>query len=104
MSTLIRLFPLLLILAACSDDTPSQQLAAATAPDAVTATAPATNPEFNAQRNAYFGDLHVHTMYSFVAFILHENNQCLNLVEISCLLQMGPYAQSNGLRSAMDCR
>ena len=28
------------------------------------------NPESNANRNAYFGDLHVHTNYSFDAFAL----------------------------------
>ncbi len=27
-----------------------------------------SNPEANAQRNAYYGDLHVHTVYSFEAF------------------------------------
>ena len=31
--------------------------------------APARTAGYSAQRNAYFGDLHVHTMYSFDAFI-----------------------------------
>jgi hypothetical protein len=31
--------------------------------------APPRTPGYNVERNAYFGDLHVHTMYSFDAFI-----------------------------------
>ena len=57
---------LLSTLVACSDQSTSEP--AAPEPVAAPATA-AASVEYNTERNAYFGDLHVHTMYSFDAFI-----------------------------------
>ncbi|MCY3566228.1 MAG: DUF3604 domain-containing protein, partial [Gammaproteobacteria bacterium] len=58
-------------LSACSDNTSSvpetPEVSAAPAPAAEAA--PARTAGYSALRNAYFGDLHVHTMYSFDAFI-----------------------------------
>jgi hypothetical protein len=57
--------------AACSEPTSTQSTAPA--PESVPASAElattAESSEYNTERNAYFGDLHVHTMYSFDAFI-----------------------------------
>ena len=58
------------MLSGCSEQAaPEQQ--STTAETLMTAQTPnlATADAANSERNAYFGDLHVHTMYSFDAFI-----------------------------------
>lgn len=63
------------LLGGCSDNTPTApetgQVAEAPAPFPAQAAEaePARTAGFSSERNAYFGDLHVHTMYSFDAFI-----------------------------------
>ena len=72
MRRLSRLCPLLLLLAACSDDSPADSSTTAQITESSTPIASismASGSEYNDNRNAYFGDLHVHTMYSFDAFI-----------------------------------
>ena len=57
---------ILLLLQACSDrEDISEEIKSV---DPVDET-PVSSPDYNESRNAYFGDLHVHTMYSFDAFI-----------------------------------
>lgn len=68
MRKLLGLLPALLILTACSDEGTSQNAVTQVTPEPV-ATSPMPVSMPNTERNAYFGDLHVHTMYSFDAFI-----------------------------------
>ena len=69
MRSLIGLLLLSLVVAACSDNSTTlseePQLSSSSAPETTTA----IPSGYNTERNAYFGDLHVHTMYSFDAFI-----------------------------------
>jgi len=69
MRSLIGLLLLSLVVTACSDNSTTSsevpQLSSSSAPE-TTSVIPSS---YNTERNAYFGDLHVHTMYSFDAFI-----------------------------------
>ena len=73
----ITTLPILLsfsLLSACSDDPVTAPLASEMEAEPTTSvpvveSTPAHSAGYNTNRNAYFGDLHVHTMYSFDAFI-----------------------------------
>ncbi len=69
MRSLIGLLPLLLVVTTCSENSTTTseppQLSSSPAPE----TTSTISSGYNTERNAYFGDLHVHTMYSFDAFI-----------------------------------
>ena len=69
MRSLIGLLLLSLVVTACSDNSTTSseepQLSSSSAPE----TTSAIPSGYNTERNAYFGELHVHTMYSFDAFI-----------------------------------
>lgn len=74
-AALILAFSVLLVLASCSDNsTPvtTESTPEVESPAPVVASSETSSLRtsgFSAERNAYFGDLHVHTMYSFDAFI-----------------------------------
>ena len=69
MRSLIGLLPLLFVVTTCSENSTTTsevpQLSSSSAPE----TTSTISSGYNTERNAYFGDLHVHTMYSFDAFI-----------------------------------
>ena len=57
------------LLIACGDTSNQQDSAEASSEPAVVPDIAARTPGYSEHNNAYFGDLHVHTMYSFDAFI-----------------------------------
>lgn len=69
MRSLIGLLPLLFVVTTCSENSTTTsevpQLSSSSSPE----TTSTISSGYNTERNAYFGDLHVHTMYSFDAFI-----------------------------------
>ena len=69
MRSLIGLLLLLFVVTTCSENSTTTsevpQLSSSSAPE----TTSTISSGYNTERNAYFGDLHVHTMYSFDAFI-----------------------------------
>ena len=68
MRTLKSLFLLPFLLQTCSDS-PNETSETPISADPVVITE-SVDGEFNVNRNAYFGELHVHSMYSYDAFIL----------------------------------
>jgi len=64
----LLIFGLTLGLAGCSPSPPTTTTAPPTSPEPATSTSPATDhPAPNPENNVYFGDVHVHTGWSFDA-------------------------------------
>ena len=70
-SKLVPFLISLVFIAACTEEGADQSASVVRATTPTFAGDPATTrtPEYNEERNAYFGDLHVHTMFSYDAFI-----------------------------------
>ena len=69
MRSLIGLLLLSLVVTACSDNSTTSSEEPQLSSSSASETTSAIPSGYNTERNAYFGDLHVHTMYSFDAFI-----------------------------------